>query len=390
MNDSSQAGKFINELAGLSERYAASIPYLDEIATACRVVLLKCNSLGECEFLNTGAVTLLGSTAHDYLGKKLPQILPISEDSGARLSHAISLVANEGKTAELRFPIALRSVGGAIRDYLLVLIPGPEMNTDDRRVYGVGVDITNQREMLKDALEADKSKDRFLALVTHEMRNPLSTFASGLKLLERANLDPDGKINFHGHSLLEVFQMMSRQVGCLSRLVSDLLDLSRINQGSLEVVKRPIKIGDVVKLALEGVNGAVSEGRHNLKVNSPSEEIVVSGDLQRLSQVLINLIENSAKYTPPGGDIHLNISRSDAEVALVVTDNGIGIPKDEVPHIFEVFKRLPGPLERKQRGLGIGLYLVKMIVEAHGGRIDVVSDGQGKGSSFLVYLPVTE
>lgn len=388
MNESSQAGKFINELAELSEQYAASIPYLDEIATACRVILLKCNSQGDCEFLNTGAVSLLGPTVNNYLGKKLSQILPISDDSGARLSHAVSLVATEGKTAELRFPIALRASGDVVRDYLLILIPSPEKNSDSRRVYGVGFDITNQRERLSEALDADKRKDRFLALVTHEMRNPLSSFASGLKLLERANLDPEGKIDFHGHSLLQVFQMMSRQVGCLSRLIGDLLDLSRINHGTLEVVMQPIKIGDVVKLALEGVDGAVSEGRHTLKVNSPSEDIVVNGDLQRLSQVLINLLENSAKYTPPGGEIHLNISRSDAEVVLVVTDNGIGISQDKVPHIFEVFKRLPGPLERKQRGLGIGLYLVKMIVEAHGGRIEVVSEGQGKGSSFMVHLPV--
>jgi signal transduction histidine kinase len=166
------------------------------------------------------------------------------------------------------------------------------------------------------------------------------------------------------------------------------LDLSRINNGVLDVVKQPIKLADVVKLALEGVDGAVTEGQHSLKVTGLSDDIIVSGDRQRLGQILINLLENAAKYTPPGGEIHLNISRDERSVVLVVTDNGVGIPHDKVPYIFEVFKRLPGPLERTQRGLGVGLYLVKMIVEAHGGTIDVLSEGQGKGSSFIVRIPL--
>jgi signal transduction histidine kinase len=230
----------------------------------------------------------------------------------------------------------------------------------------------------QDLCMTNEPKDLFLALVAHEMRNPLSAVSSGIKVLEQ-RLPPAE----HG----DVLQMMNRQIEYLARLVSDLLDVSRVHQGQLLVSKTLIRMSDVVDSALEICRSAVERKGHALKVLLPEQPVVLNGDKQRLSQVLVNLIDNAAKYTPDGGEIVLSVCQEGAQVLLAVQDDGIGISAVEAPHIFEVFKQIKQKDGSHKDGLGVGLYLVKMLVEAHGGAIQAHSDGAGNGSTFLVRLP---
>jgi signal transduction histidine kinase len=229
----------------------------------------------------------------------------------------------------------------------------------------------------------EDKKDVFLALVVHEMRNPLSTVSSGIRILER-------RLSLAEHG--DVLQMMNRQVEYLARLVSDLLDFSRLRRGRLIVSKTLIRITDIVDSALEICRSAVERKGHALKVILPQQPILLNGDRQRLSQVLVNLIDNAAKYTPNGGEIVLSVCQDGAHVLMAVQDDGIGIQAADAQHIFEAFKQVKQNDGSHKDGLGIGLYLVKMLVEAHGGTIDALSDGVGNGSKFLVRLPcvVTE
>jgi signal transduction histidine kinase len=180
---------------------------------------------------------------------------------------------------------------------------------------------------------------------------------------------------------------MDRQVEYLARLVNDLLDVSRIHQGRLVVSKKLIHMSDIVHSAVEICRAAIERKGHELKVSVPEQPIVINGDQQRLSQVLVNLLDNAAKYTPDGGEIVVSARQEGAHALLIVEDNGVGIPLAEAQHIFEVFKQVQQKDGSHKEGLGIGLYLVKMLIEAHGGTIEARSDGAGHGSKFLVALP---
>lgn len=225
---------------------------------------------------------------------------------------------------------------------------------------------------------SDANRDRFLAVVAHEMRNPLSTISAGIRIISQRPSQ---------ERIAEVLLIMERQVENLARLVTDLLDVSSISQGRLSISKTVIRISEVVALALETSRQAIEFGGHSLKVAVPEEPIIIDGDLQRLSQVVINLLDNAAKYTPAGGEISLEVRRDVGDVILTVSDNGIGIPAEHTAHIFDVYRQIDRGDGKHKNGLGIGLYLVKMIIEAHRGGIEVHSDGEGKGSVFIVRLP---
>jgi signal transduction histidine kinase len=221
-------------------------------------------------------------------------------------------------------------------------------------------------------------RDRFLAVVAHEMRNPLSTISAGIRIISQRPAQ---------ERIAEVLLIMERQVANLARLVEDLLDVSSISQGRLSISKKEIRISEVVALALETSRQAIEFGGHSLKVAAPEEPIVIDGDIQRLSQVVSNLLDNAAKYTPAGGEISLEVKRGAGEVILTVSDNGIGIPAEHAAHIFDVYRQIDRGDGTHKNGLGIGLYLVKMIIAAHRGNIEVHSDGDGKGSAFVVRIP---
>ncbi|WP_310571198.1 ATP-binding protein [Gemmatimonas sp.] len=251
---------------------------------------------------------------------------------------------------------------------------------------GTVADITQrkldeeERERLVARLgEQDQRKDEFLATLAHELRNPLAPLSNGLQLL---NLTPDSSA-----TVVRTRAMMERQLAQMVRLVDDLMDVSRITRGKVELQCAPIDLAHVVQHAVETSRPLIDASRHELTIVAPSNAIMVYGDLTRLAQVLSNLLNNAAKYSEPGGQITLDYARCEDEVRLRVRDTGIGITSQMLPIVFDLFTQSDRSLSKAQGGLGIGLSLVRKLVEMHGGRVEAHSAGSGEGSLFTVWLP---
>ena len=228
--------------------------------------------------------------------------------------------------------------------------------------------------------EADRRKDEFLATLAHELRNPLAPIRIAVQLLRMAGaLNPTAE---------EARDMIDRQVSQMVRLVDDLLDVSRITRGKLDLRKEQVDFAAVVQSALETARPLIERSGHSLTVSLPPEPVLLEADPVRLSQVIANLLTNAAKYTNQGGHIGLIVKQVGAEVIVTVKDTGIGIASEHLPRLFEMFSQVAPALERSQGGLGIGLALVKGLVEMHGGSVVASSAGPGKGSQFVVRLPI--
>src|SRR5690606_22987183 len=242
----------------------------------------------------------------------------------------------------------------------------------------VALAIARQRaeQSLRDA---DRRKDLFLATLAHELRNPLAPLRSGIDLLQAAPHDPE--------VTAVTLAVMERQVTQLTRLVDDLLEVSRITQGRLELRKCRVRLAAIVESALEQTRALFDEARHELTVDLPEEAIELDADPVRLAQVLANLLSNAAKYTPTGGHVRLSTEVSGPDLTLTVSDDGIGIPAENLERVFEMFERVDGSLERNAKGLGLGLTLGKSLVEMHGGSVEAHSEGLGRGSSFTIKVP---
>ena len=228
--------------------------------------------------------------------------------------------------------------------------------------------------------EADRRKDEFIATLAHELRSPLAPVRNAAQLLQ------------HQESLgvpaQQARDIIARQVRVMSRLIDDLMDVSRINQGRIELQREFVDLGEVLELALEASRPHMVESGHELAVLLPDEPILLHADVIRLSQVFVNLLTNAAKYTDRGGRIQVAVVHEGAEVAVAISDDGIGIPADELHHVFVMFSQVEGTIARSRGGLGIGLTLVKHLVELHAGRVEARSPGPGQGSTFIVSLPV--
>ena len=235
------------------------------------------------------------------------------------------------------------------------------------------------RKLAADLSEADRRKDEFLATLAHELRNPLAPIRNALQMIR---LSPDRQTSEQART------MMERQLAQMVRLVDDLLDVSRISRGKMELRKERVQLAAVVSSAVETSRPLIDHMGHELTVTLPQQPIIVDADLTRLAQVFSNLLNNAAKYTDRGGHIWLTAERQGSDVVVSVKDTGIGIAADQLPRIFEMFSQVDRSLERSQGGLGIGLTLVKRLVEMHGGRIEARSEGLGKGAEFVVRLPV--
>jgi signal transduction histidine kinase len=238
-----------------------------------------------------------------------------------------------------------------------------------------------ERSRAETALKAaDRHKDEFIAILAHELRNPLAPIRSALQIMTQATLEDE--------RLAWSRDVIQRQVIHLTRLVDDLLDISRITRGTINLSKEPIAISALLARSLEAVNPLITERCHGLEIDCEDDSVVLEGDATRLVQVLSNLLGNAAKYTPPNGRIQLAVHKRDEDVEFRIRDNGIGIPTEALTKVFTLFSRLPEPGENQQDGLGIGLALAKQLVELHGGAINVHSAGVDKGSEFVVRLPI--
>jgi signal transduction histidine kinase len=236
---------------------------------------------------------------------------------------------------------------------------------------------TLAEEALERARAADRRKDEFLAMLGHELRNPLAPIATALQLTRLRGEDPFAK----EHAIIE------RQVRHLERLVDDLLDVSRITRGKVELRRAPVEIADLVAEAVD-VAGPLFERKQQHVDVKTSPGLFVIGDRVRLCQVISNLLTNAAKYTDAGGHICVRAARVEDKVRISVSDDGIGIDPDLLPHVFEMFAQSRQTIARSQGGLGLGLTIVKQLVELHGGSVSAHSEGVGKGSEFVVSLPV--
>ncbi|MGH8303560.1 MAG: ATP-binding protein, partial [Steroidobacteraceae bacterium] len=229
------------------------------------------------------------------------------------------------------------------------------------------------------ALErADREKNSFLAMLAHELRNPLAPIRNVGEVLAHLLRDQAGA----RHPLA----ILKRQTEQLTRLVDDLLDISRIQQGRLTLQERPVEIGEILEHAVETVQPLIRDKRHSLTLQRLQSPAFVLGDRVRLVQCLANLLQNAAKYTRPGGQIHLGCVESGAKISITVRDNGAGIAPSFLPHLFEPFVQSEETLEHSLGGLGIGLAIVRRLVEMHGGSVEVSSEGAGRGSAFTIHL----
>jgi signal transduction histidine kinase len=242
------------------------------------------------------------------------------------------------------------------------------------------VDISD-RKLAENALkQADRSKNEFLATLAHELRNPLAPIRAAVKILQIKS-----KPNSESQSALDVIERQTRQ---MTRLIDDLLDVARITSNKLELRREQIELRAVLDAALETSRPLIEQRGHKLTVRVPSVPIRIDGDLVRLAQVVSNLLNNSAKYTERGGRIWLSAAQKKDEAIIKIRDTGIGIPAEVLPRIFEMFTQADRASKGSPGGLGIGLTLVKRLVEMHGGTITAQSAGPGKGSEFIVRVPM--
>jgi PAS domain S-box-containing protein len=247
------------------------------------------------------------------------------------------------------------------------------------RVLGTIADVTDRKRAEEELRETDRRKTEFLATLAHELRNPLAPISNGLHLLRLAGDDRTRE---------KARGMMERQLRHLVHLVDDLLDIARITSNKVELRRERLDLSGVLAGAVETSAPLISAAGHTLDVRLPDHQLLVFGDATRLAQIVSNLLNNAAKYTPHGGRIELSAREENGEAVVCVTDSGMGIPPEELPRVFEMFTQVGRNVHRAQGGLGIGLALVKRLVELHGGSVQAHSGGAARGSTFSVRLPL--
>jgi len=266
------------------------------------------------------------------------------------------------------------------RHFRFTTVPlGQDFITTGADITAMKRTIEQNEQLLVQLREADRRKDDFLAMLAHELRNPLAPIAAAASLMEVAQLDP-ARIG-------QTSQVISRQVRHMTGLVDDLLDVSRVTRGLVKLAKADLDLKHVIADAMEQARSIVERKHHRLTLDLDPEPVHVMGDQKRLVQILTNLLNNAAKFTPDGGKLHLSMLALEGHVILRIADNGAGISPELQPYIFDLFIQGEHSLDRSQGGLGIGLSLVKSLVELHGGSVSVRSEGPGKGSEFSVTLP---
>jgi PAS domain S-box-containing protein len=266
------------------------------------------------------------------------------------------------------------------RIYEYILVPVLDAAGNVEAVAGTSRDVTDRKRAEEELALAHRRKDEFLATLAHELRNPLAPIRNSLQVLRLAGKDE--RATEHMHRVIE------RQVDHMVRLVEDLMDVSRITRGQIELRRDLVDLEAVVRSAVETSKPLIERAGHQLSVSLPDEALIVDGDLIRLAQVLANLLNNAAKYTPEGGHIWLGVRREESSAVVFVRDNGQGISPTMLPRLFDLFYQGDRTYNRAQGGLGIGLTLVHRLVEMHGGTVMAKSDGAGRGSEFVVKLPL--
>lgn len=273
----------------------------------------------------------------------------------------------------------LRRKDGAMRWHLGRAAPVRDESGHITRWCGTSTDIDDHVAAERALLEADARKDKYIATLAHELRNPLSAISSALALWRRVPNDAAEVEN--------VRAVLSRHVKHLVRLIDDLLDLARVSSGRIVLHRSPVELATIISEAMETVQPALATAGHEVTVTADDGPVYVEGDKARLKQVFVNVLQNAAKFTPGPGAISVCVQRRDGHVFVRVRDNGVGIASDQLAVVFDAFYQIEATFGRSQGGLGIGLSLCRQLVELHGGRIEAHSEGCGKGSEFVIELP---
>jgi two-component system CheB/CheR fusion protein len=334
------------------------------------------DSAGRCTHIDEQWLAFTGQSRTDALGSGWFNAI----HPGDRPKAIETLRATWDERSSLRTEFRVRRSDGAYRWTLMVGAPRYDAEGTFVGYVGSIVDIDDQR-VIEDALkEADRRKDEFLAIQGHELRNPLAPIQNGVEILRRAQR---ADATAAERALVD---MMQRQVGHLVRLVDDLLEISRIQSGTVELRTEHADVASIVREAVEISEPHIERKGHRVEMRVPAEPLTVLGDPVRLAQVLTNLINNATKYTAPSGLIEIDTKRRGGEAVIRVHDSGIGIAPEMLPHLFDLFSQVGG--RRTDGGLGVGLALAKKLVDLHGGSLEAQSRGLGAGSEFVVTLPL--
>ena len=346
----------------------------EAVMTHAPLVVFAKDRHGRYLMVNGMFAQLLARTEDEILGRTDAELFP--PEIAALASERDADVIATGEPVELEQRYRTRD-----RTYAFLTIKFALRDRDGNpvAVCAIANDITARQEAEAALKDADRRKDEFLAILAHELRNPLAPVRLALEMLRTSDGD---RITSE-----RAMDVMGRQLAHLVRLIDDLLDVSRITRGKLELRRGSVYLGDVIRTALETSRPQIDAAGHTLVVTIPDQPIELHADLTRLAQVISNLLNNAAKYTPRGGRIELDAEATDAGVEISVSDSGIGIAPEHVGRVFEMFAQVGPITTRGHGGLGIGLALARALVEMHGGTIEVTSAGTGHGSTFAVFLP---
>ncbi|MBG6078002.1 PAS domain S-box protein [Polaromonas sp. CG_9.11] len=330
--------------------------------------------------VNKQMEALTGCTRDELIGAPFKDYFTNPE----RAEAGIKLVLGEGKVTDYELTARARDGKETVVSYNATTFHNRDRKL--RGVFAAARDVTERKRYEQSLQEADRRKNEFLAMLAHELRNPLAPIRNALQIIRltasRERQRPEDE------AVRSASAMMDRQVGQMVRLVDDLLDVSRISRGKIELRRGQIELASAVYHAAEAIRPQCKSMDQTLTVTLPPKPIFLNADSTRLAQVVGNLLNNAYKFTDKGGQIWLTVECESKQAVIRVRDNGIGIAADQLPRIFEMFTQLDRSLERSQSGLGIGLTLVKSLVELHDGTVEVHSAGVGQGSEFTIRLPI--
>jgi signal transduction histidine kinase len=368
---------FEQRLEAKEERYRALFESIDEGFCVLKLLRGPDGRVRDFRYEEANEAFTMHTGWRDPVGKTARELLPAVQSESFSVMERVAQTGEptrfvqEQKAMNRWFDIYASRLGGPGSDLVAVLFS----------------DITQRllaeqdmRRLNEELAQANRRKTEFLATLAHELRNPLAPLSNGLHLMRMASTKPE---------LLEkTRQMMERQIQHMVHLVDDLLDVARISTGKVELRRRHVDLREVIATAVETSASLVDAAGHKLSVDVPQQPLPIDADPTRIAQVVSNLLNNAAKYTPEGGRIGLKVRVEDGQAVLSVSDTGIGIAPDAIDKVFEMFAQVPSSAGKPQGGLGIGLSLVQSLVALHGGSVSAASPGIGQGSTFTVRLPL--
>ena len=356
-----------------------------DMANVAPAMLWVTETDGSCSFLSRGWYEFTGQQPDEGLG--FGWLNAIHPDDMAAAATAF-MSANEQKS-EFSMEHRLRHHDGSYRWVIDTGRPRVSAAGEFLGFVGSVLDITERKEseaqhrmLFEEVSKSNKNLSDFLAVLAHELRNPLAPILTGLELMRIRADNP--QMVMHARDIIE------RQARQLTHLIDDLLDIARVTNGKVEIRKEPVDVRSVAAAAVETSLPLIEKGHHEFSLKFHEAPLRANIDATRIAQVIGNLLTNAAKYTPQGGKIRLQVERDGDDAVIAVTDNGIGIPPESLDAVFDMFSQVGRNMQHSQGGLGIGLSLVRQLVDLHGGTVSARSDGEGKGSTFVVRLPLDQ